>query len=110
MTTKRCLMLVAVVLPCVTAANDELQSLIEDEHNQAIRGGNYAGMRYSPLDQIRRDNVQNLEPTRTFSTGVLRGHEGGPLIVGNALHIHTPFPNKVYSTVFALPDSGGRRR
>lgn len=33
----------------------------------------------------------------TFSTGVLRGHEGGPLIIGNMMYVHTPFPNKVYA-------------
>src|SRR6185437_188534 len=33
----------------------------------------------------------------TFSTGVLRGHEGGPLIIGNTMYVHTPFPNKVYA-------------
>ncbi|HEX6992817.1 MAG TPA: PQQ-dependent dehydrogenase, methanol/ethanol family, partial [Gammaproteobacteria bacterium] len=83
MTTKRCLMSVAVVLPCIAAANDELQSLIDDDNNWAIWGGNYAGMRYSPLDQIDRDNVRNLQPAWTFSTGVLRGHEGGPLVLGD---------------------------
>ena len=30
------------------------------------------------------------------STGVLRGHEGGPLIVGNVMYVRTPFPNKVW--------------
>jgi glucose dehydrogenase len=28
---------------------------------------------------------------------VLRGHEGGPLIVGNMMYVHTPFPNKVFA-------------
>ena len=33
-----------------------------------------------------------------FSTGVLRGHEGGPLYVGDGrLYVHTPFPNKVFA-------------
>ena len=34
----------------------------------------------------------------TFSTGVLRGHEGAPLVIGDVMFVHTPFPN----TVFAL--------
>ena len=33
----------------------------------------------------------------TFSTGVLRGHEGGPLVIGDVMYIHTPFPNIVYA-------------
>jgi PQQ-dependent dehydrogenase (methanol/ethanol family) len=27
----------------------------------------------------------------------LRGHEGGPLIVGDVMYVHTPFPNKVFA-------------
>jgi glucose dehydrogenase len=34
----------------------------------------------------------------SFSTGVLRGHEGSPLVIGNLMYVHSPFPN----TVFAL--------
>jgi lanthanide-dependent methanol dehydrogenase len=97
MTIERCLMSLAVALPCVAAANDDLQSLIEDENNWAVWGGDYAGTRYSELDEIDRDNVGDLQVAWTFSTGVLRGHEGGPLVVGDTLYIHTPFPNKVYS-------------
>src|SRR5713226_9207573 len=42
-------------------------------------------------------NDEKLQVAWTFSTGVLRGHEGGPLIVGNTMYVHTPFPNKVYA-------------
>ncbi len=59
--------------------------------------GNYAGWRYSELDQINAKNVGNLQVAWTFSTGVLRGHEGNPLKIGNNLFVHTPFPNNVYS-------------
>jgi lanthanide-dependent methanol dehydrogenase len=97
MTMKRCFMSLAVLLPCTAAANDDLQSLIDDESNWAVWGGDYAGTRYSSLEQINRDNVGSLQVAWTFSTGVLRGHEGGPLVIGDTLYVHTPFPNKVYS-------------
>ena len=32
-----------------------------------------------------------------FSTGVLRGHEGSPLVIGDTMYLHTPFPNKVFA-------------
>ena len=32
-----------------------------------------------------------------FSTGVLRGHEGSPLVVSGTMYVHTPFPNKVFA-------------
>ena len=59
--------------------------------------GNYANHRYSTLDQINKDNVGNMKVAWTFSTGVLRGHEGGPLIIDDVMYVHTPFPNIVYA-------------
>jgi PQQ-dependent dehydrogenase (methanol/ethanol family) len=81
----------------LAGANDEVMSLTKDANNWAIWGGNYAGTRYSELDQINKDNAGKLQVAWTFSTGVLRGHEGGPLVVGDNLYIHSPFPNKVFS-------------
>ncbi|MGH7086515.1 MAG: PQQ-binding-like beta-propeller repeat protein, partial [Acetobacteraceae bacterium] len=66
--------------------------------NWAIPALNYASTRYSPLDQITAGNASQLTPAWTFSTGVLRGHEGQPLVIGNVMYLVTPFPN----TVFAL--------
>src|ERR687898_3479152 len=60
-------------------------------------GGNYGGQRYSQLDQINAENVGDLQVAWTFSTGVLRGHEGGPLVIGDTMYVHTPFPNIVYA-------------
>ena len=59
--------------------------------------GNYAGQRYSELDQINKENVGDLQVAWTFSTGVLRGHEGSPLVIGDMMYVHTPFPNIVYA-------------
>src|SRR3546814_3562352 len=59
--------------------------------------GNYANWRYSELDEITKENVGDLQVAWTFSTGVLRGHEGGPLVMGDVMYIHTPFPNKVFA-------------
>ena len=78
-------------------ANTNLQEKISNPSNWAIWGGNYAGTRYSKLDQINKNNVKDLKLAWTFSTGVLRGHEGGPLIVNDVIYVHTPFPNIVYA-------------
>src|SRR5690606_38788073 len=59
--------------------------------------GDYANTRYSTLDQINKDNVKDLRVAWTFSTGVLRGHEGSPLVIGDVMYVHTPFPNKVFA-------------
>ncbi|WFU49756.1 methanol/ethanol family PQQ-dependent dehydrogenase [Sinorhizobium terangae] len=78
-------------------ANDELMKLSSDAKNWAMPTGDYANTRYSKLNQINKDNVKNLQVKWTFSTGVLRGHEGGPLVIGDVMYVHTPFPNTVYA-------------
>lgn len=83
--------------PAVSTANSGVESLTKNPANWATALGNYAGTRYSELDQITNKNVKNLQPAWSFSTGVLRGHEGGPLVIGDVIYIHTPFPNTVYA-------------
>ncbi|MFC7400510.1 lanthanide-dependent methanol dehydrogenase XoxF5 [Chelatococcus sp. GCM10030263] len=88
-------LVVAWALPA--HANDELQKMIQDPNQWVIQTGDYANTRYSKLDQINASNVGKLTPTWTFSTGVLRGHEGSPLVIGDVMYVHTPFPNIVYA-------------
>ncbi|WP_432431430.1 lanthanide-dependent methanol dehydrogenase XoxF5 [Rhodomicrobium vannielii] len=76
-------------------ANDNLLKLEKDANQWVQPTGNYANQRYSELNQINKDNVKNLKVAWTHSTGVLRGHEGNPLVVGDIMYVHTPFPNKV---------------
>src|SRR6202041_1368171 len=80
------------------AANDELIKMSADPHQWVMPAGNYAATRYSELKQINTDNVHKIAPAWTFSTGVLRGHGGAPLVIGDVMFLHAPFPN----TVFAL--------
>ncbi|MEA1673371.1 lanthanide-dependent methanol dehydrogenase XoxF5 [Nitrospirillum sp. BR 11163] len=78
-------------------ANDELSKASKDPKQWVMQAGDYANQRYSALKQITTANVKELRPVWTFSTGVLRGHEGGPLVVGDVMYVHTPFPNVVYA-------------
>ena len=79
------------------SANDQLIQLSKDANQWVMPAGDYANTRYSTLDQINKDNVKNLRPVWTFSTGVLRGHEGGPLVIGDVMYLSTPFPNNVFA-------------
>ncbi|WP_303626502.1 methanol/ethanol family PQQ-dependent dehydrogenase [Roseovarius sp. M141] len=88
----------------MASANEELQNLIDDPGQWAIQTGDYQNHRYSVLDQITKDNVGDLQVDWTFSTGVLRGHEGAPLVIGDVMYVHTPFPNIVYA--LDLKDDG----
>jgi glucose dehydrogenase len=76
-------------------ANQELIKMSQSPKDWVMPAGDYANQRHSALKQITADNVKNLTPKWTFSTGVLRGHEGAPLVVGDTMYVHTPFPNIV---------------
>jgi alcohol dehydrogenase (cytochrome c) len=78
-------------------ANPELHELSKDPKQWVMPTGDYANRRYSQLDQINAENVKTLVPVWSFSTGVLRGHEGGPLVIGDVMYFSTPFPNIVYA-------------
>jgi PQQ-dependent dehydrogenase (methanol/ethanol family) len=86
---------VSASLAMTAQANDELLKMEKNAKDWVQPTGNYANWRYSTLNQITKDNVGKMQVAWTFSTGVLRGHEGNPLKVGNMLYVHTPFPNKV---------------
>ena len=85
----------ATLLPA--SANDDLMKLMENPNDWAFPGLNYSNTRFSKLDQINTKNVKDLQVAWTFSTGVLRGHEGAPLVIGSVMYVHTPFPNIVYA-------------
>ncbi len=78
-------------------ANDELNKMSQNPKDWVMPTGDYANTRYSKLNQITAANVGKLQVAWTFSTGVLRGHEGGPLVIGDLMYVHAPFPNTVYA-------------
>ncbi len=84
-------------LPGPAKANDELTKMQANPNDRVMPLGDYANTSYSKLDQINARNVKNLHVAWTFSTGVLRGHEGGPLVIGNVMYVHGPFPNPVFA-------------
>jgi lanthanide-dependent methanol dehydrogenase len=92
-----CLGAIAAFAAGTANANEELIKMSQNPKDWVMPTGDYANTRYSKLNQITASNVGKLQVAWTFSTGVLRGHEGGPLIIGNTMYVHTPFPNKVYA-------------
>lgn len=65
----------------------------------------YANLRYSGLDQINTSNVVNLKVQWAFSTGVNRGQEAAPLVVGDTMYVVTPYPNILYALDLKRPGS-----
>jgi lanthanide-dependent methanol dehydrogenase len=78
-------------------AQASLTKMSQDSADWVMPAKTYNNQRYSTLKQINAGNVGRLQVAWTFSTGVLRGHEGSPLVVGNVMYLTTPFPNTVYA-------------
>ena len=66
-------------------ADEALDKLAKDPKQWVMQQGDDANTRYSKLNQINAANVRKLQVAWTFSTGVLRGHEGGPLVIGDTM-------------------------
>jgi PQQ-dependent dehydrogenase (methanol/ethanol family) len=87
----------AAMVASAALAMPSLEEAAKNPGNWVMQVGDNANTRFSTLDQITSENVKDLQVSWTFSTGVLRGHEGGPLIIGDTMYLHSPFPNKVYA-------------
>jgi lanthanide-dependent methanol dehydrogenase len=86
-----------LVSPVASWANADLEKMIANPNNWAMQAGDEYNQRYSKLSQINAKNVGKMQVAWMFSTGVLRGHEGSPLVMNGMMYLHTPFPNKVFA-------------
>jgi len=92
-----CGLLASVALTSPVSANQSVLDAQKDPNNWALQMGNYNGWRYSALDQINTKNVNTMKVAWQFSTGVLRGHEGSPIVIGSTMYVHSAFPNNVFA-------------
>ncbi len=84
-------------------ANDKLIQLSNSDENWVMPGKDYASDNYSKITQINTQNVKQLRSAWSFSTGVLNGHEGAPLVINGKMYINTPFPNSVFALELDRP-------
>jgi len=81
-----------------------LRRAVAQDAQWTMPAKDYSATRYSGLTQITTANAARLRPVWTFSTGVLGGHEGQPLVVGHTMYVVTPYPNVLYA--FDLTQDG----
>src|SRR3954468_10616534 len=93
----RCVAVALLAMPALAFANADVEKTIGNSKNWAMQAGDMYNQRYSKLKQINAGNVGKMQVAWTFSTGVLRGHEGSPLVIDNMMFLHSPFPNKVFA-------------
>ena len=93
----------SVLLLALWSAAAALPTVAQDAQ-WTMPAKDYSATRYSGLTQITKANAGRLRPVWTFSTGVLGGHEGQPLVVGHTMYVVTPYPNVLYA--FDLSQDG----
>jgi alcohol dehydrogenase (cytochrome c) len=62
-----------------------------------MAAGDYQNTRYSSLNEINNGNVSGLRLAWSFETGLTRGHEAAPLVIGDTMYVVTPFPNMLFA-------------
>src|SRR4051812_21931318 len=96
-----CLLLAAVLCPAAADAQGMATSAGRatpaEDGQWLMPAKNYASTRFSGLEEITVGNAKNLKVAWTFSTGVTRGHEAAPLVVGGVMYVVTPYPNVLYA-------------
>jgi PQQ-dependent dehydrogenase (methanol/ethanol family) len=68
-----------------------------DDGQWTMPAKDFSSTRFSALDEINTSNVANLKVAWTFSTGVNRGQEAAPIVVGDTMYVVTPYPNILYA-------------
>ena len=93
----------------ITARDVDSQRLIEaasEPQNWLTYGGTYNAWRYSPLDQIHRENVTDLSTAWVFQTGVVDGgFSTTPLVADGVMYITSS-----WNRVFALDAVTGKEK
>ncbi len=74
-----------------------------DDGQWTMPAKNHASTRYSELAEINTENVKSLQVAFTFSTGVNRGQEAAPIVVGGTMYVLTPYPNILYALDLTQP-------
>jgi lanthanide-dependent methanol dehydrogenase len=89
------ILLLAGLVPA--AAAQTKPAAAKEDGQWTMPGKDFGATRYSGLNQITPANAKGLKAVWSFSTGVLGGHEGQPLVVDKTMYVVTPYPNVLYA-------------
>jgi PQQ-dependent dehydrogenase (methanol/ethanol family) len=74
-----------------------------DDGQWTMAAHDHANTRFSPLAQVTPANAAQLKLAFSFPTGLSRGHEAAPLVVGDTMYIVGPYPNPLFALDLAKP-------
>jgi alcohol dehydrogenase (cytochrome c) len=65
----------------------------DNTNGWTMYGGNYGNWRYSPLEDINKNNVDELTPAWMFQTGIVGQLSGSPIVVDGVMYMSAPYNN-----------------
>ncbi|MFQ5889802.1 MAG: pyrroloquinoline quinone-dependent dehydrogenase [Gemmatimonadota bacterium] len=76
-------------------SDSDLKGAVDEASEWRMYGKDYTNRRWSPLDQINRQNVSGLVPVWVYQTGAgrLGSFENTPLVFGGVMYLTTPWDN-----------------
>ena len=86
-----------------TGASIEAAATAPEDGQWLRPAKDFAGSRFSGLNEINTGNVASLKVAWTFPVGVQRGQEAAPLVVGHTMYVVTPYPNLLYALDLTKP-------
>src|SRR5438067_5502921 len=98
--------LLALLVPAtlaIAAPETRPQAQLSNDGEWPMAARDYANTRFSALDQVNTTNVNKLKVAFTFSTGVDKGQEAAPIVVGDTMYVVAPFPNYLYALDLTKP-------
>jgi alcohol dehydrogenase (cytochrome c) len=79
------------VLSATTSSPDDAELERADDSDWLMYNKDFAGQRYSTLDQITKDNAQHLSPVCLFQAGEIGSFETAPVVYNGMMYITTPY-------------------
>jgi PQQ-dependent dehydrogenase (methanol/ethanol family) len=68
-----------------------------------MAGKDFALTRFAELDDVKPENVARLNLAFSFNTGVDKGQEAAPVVVGDTMYVVTPYPNHLFALDLSKP-------
>lgn len=96
-------LMLAVSLSVLLTAQQPSSNALTEHRDWPAYGGGPEDTRYSPLNQINRQNVQNLQVAWTYDTGETGGLQTSPIVVDGVLYGISPTEK-----IFALDAATGK--
>lgn len=91
--------------PSVTVLDQQRATNAEvEDGNWLLHGRTYSEQRFSPLDQINTESIEDLGLAWHFETGTIRGMEATPIVVDGRMYVTGP-----WGVVFALDAKTGQQ-